>query len=39
MNLVASILSSLGGLFANAGSVACHAWWFDEPECPKSLIK
>ncbi len=39
MNFIASLLSSLGGMFASAGSVACHSWWYDEPECPKSLIK
>ncbi len=39
MSFIASLLSSLGGMFANLGSVACHGWWFDEPECPKSLIK
>ena len=39
MSFVASLLSSLGSMFANAGSVASPSWWFDEPECPKSLIK
>lgn len=39
MSFIASLLSSLGGMFANASSVACGFWWFDEPECPKSLIK
>ena len=39
MNFVASLLSSLGSLFAGAASSACVFWWFDEPECPKSLIK
>ena len=39
MSFIASLLSSLGGMFANASSVACPTWWFDEPECPKSLIK
>ncbi len=39
MSFIASILSSLGGMFANASSVACPYFWWDEPECPKSLIK
>lgn len=39
MSFIASLLSSLGGMFANAGSTACLFMWFDEPECPKSLIK
>ena len=39
MSFIASLLSSLGGMFANANSVACGLWWYDEPECPKSLIK
>jgi len=39
MSFIASFLSSLGGMFANASSSACLAWWFDEPECPKSLLK
>ena len=39
MSLIASLLSSLGSMFASASSVACPSWWLDEPECPKSLIK
>ena len=39
MSLIASLLSSLGSMFASAGSVACSFIWWDEPECPKSLIK
>lgn len=39
MSFIASLLSSLGGMFANASSVACPIFWWDEPECPKSLIK
>ena len=39
MSFIASLLSSLGGMFANASSTACYLWWLDEPECPKSLIK
>ena len=37
--MLSSILEGLGSLFANASSVACGWGWFDEPECPKSLIK
>lgn len=39
MSFVVSALTSLAGLFANVGSVACVVWFLDEPECPKSLIK
>ena len=39
MSLIASLLSSLGSMFASAGSTACTLLWWDEPECPKSLIK
>ena len=39
MNIIASLLSSIGGLFANSSSTACVLSWLDEPECPKSLIK
>ncbi len=39
MSIIATLLSSIGGLFANTSSTACVAWWLDEPECPKSLIK
>lgn len=37
--LFSSILMSLGMGSATAGSQACHLCFFDEPECPKSLIK
>ena len=39
MSFIASLLSSIGGMFANVGSVACPYWWLDEHKCPKSLIK
>lgn len=39
MHLFSSILAGLGSIFANAGSVACGWTWWDEPKCPKSLIK
>ena len=39
MSFIASLLSSLGSMFAGASSVACSFLWLDEPECPKSLIK
>lgn len=34
-----NILGTLGSLFANTSSSACALLWWDEPECPKSLIK
>ena len=39
MNFIASLLSSIGGMFANVSSTTCAFVWFDEPECPKSLVK
>lgn len=39
MHLLTSILEGFGSIFANAGSVACGFWYWDEPKCPKSLIK
>lgn len=39
MNFFVSLLEGLGSMFANASSVACDSWWWDEPKCPKSLIK
>lgn len=39
MHLLTSLLEGFGSIFANAASVTCSAWWWDEPECPKSLIK
>ena len=39
MSFIASLLSSIGGMFANTFSSTCAFVWFDEPECPKSLIK
>lgn len=38
-NLIANILKMVGGLGAKAGSVACSWAFFDEPKCPKTLIK
>lgn len=37
--MLASFLSKMGILSAGMGSNACAAWWIEEPECPKSLIK
>lgn len=39
MSFIASLLSSIGGMFAGASSTACALIWLDEPECPKSLVK
>ena len=39
MNILTSILEGFGSIFANAGSTACLWAWWDEPSCPKSLIK
>lgn len=37
--IFASALSKLGGWAASFGSQACIGWYWDEPKCPKSLIK
>lgn len=39
MHLLTSLLEGFGSIFANASSTACAYWWWDEPKCPKSLIK
>lgn len=38
-SLIANILKMVGGFGAKAGSTACTWWLYDEPKCPKSLIK
>ena len=35
----AKLLDFFGFSSADHGSQACAAFWLDEPECPKSLIK
>ena len=37
--MLANLLAMLGLGAANAGSQACYFFVWDEPECPKSLIK
>ena len=37
--LFANILAGLGSLLANTASTASIVWIYDEPECPKELIK
>ena len=39
MGIIASFLAGVGSFFAGLGSQACASWWWDEPKCPKSLIK
>lgn len=39
MGFIASLIAKLANGAANVGSSACVAFWIDEPECPKSLIK
>ena len=39
LGFVSSLLTNIGSIFANAGTSACFGFFFDEPECPKSLIK
>lgn len=38
-NLFASFLSLIGIGASNTASQACIFYWYDEPTCPKSLIK
>ncbi len=39
MKLIVSTLASTGSFLAGINSQACLGGWWDEPECPKSLIK
>lgn len=39
MAKVAKILAAVGALLATMGSQACILVVWDEPECPKALIK
>ena len=39
MGFIANALAGIGTFFAGLGSCACLYIWFDEPKCPKSLIK
>ena len=39
MEFISSILATLGLGSASTGSQACHCFFFDEAECPESLIK
>ena len=39
MGIFASLLAALGINSASAGSQACFLAFWDETECPKSLIK
>lgn len=36
---IAGLLAACGALLATVGTQACVAFIFDEPTCPKSLIK
>lgn len=37
--IFAAILGLFGSVGATAGATACVVLFFDEPECPKSLIE
>lgn len=39
LSILASILGSIGAFAATMGTNACFAFFVEEPECPKSLIK
>ena len=39
MGIIASMLANVGNIFAGLGSQACTWLWYDEPKCPKNLIK
>ena len=37
--IVASAFVKVGGWAAQFGSQVCIGWFWDEPECPKNLIR
>ena len=39
MHLFSSLLAGFANLFANASATGSWWFWYEEPECPKSLIK
>ncbi len=39
LKLFASIAGLVGGAVSTLGSTGCVILFFDEPECPKSLIE
>ncbi|MBP3765689.1 MAG: cyclic lactone autoinducer peptide [Bacilli bacterium] len=39
LSLFANAIAGLGRLFAVIGTNACAMLFYDEPECPKSLLK
>lgn len=36
---LANLLAGIGSLLAGAASTATLNWLYDEPECPKELLK
>ena len=36
---LANLVAGIGSLLANTSSTLCWGWLYDEPECPKELIK
>lgn len=39
MSFIAALLEKVGSGFADTSSKECVLMYFDEPECPKSLLK
>jgi len=39
MGFLAGLMATVGAFVASLGSQACYFVLFDEPECPKNLIK
>lgn len=39
MKLFFGLMASIGSLLAASASTGCLNWFFDEPECPESLLK
>ena len=37
--MFATILAAIGSVLANVASTASFFFFYDEPECPKSLLK
>lgn len=38
MNFMANLLAGFAGIVAKGASTCTHWLFFDEPECPKSLL-
>lgn len=39
MKIFAGLMASIGAILACSASTVCLNWLWDEPECPKCLLK